>query len=117
MFICFPVTIGGNVSSGTWLLNEGVPSNKTGVPLDINNPEIVRITTGSENLDTYTVEIYEHEGDEINLTLLDSISVTASRNGSKTVTTSITAGRQLATKVSAGSGRNLKVFLSVKGNS
>lgn len=106
-----------NSSATAWLQNEGTPSNKTGVPLDINNPELVQISTGSENLDTYTITIYEHEGDSINLTTLDTISVVASRNGSKTTSINITAGRQLAAALTSGSARNIKVTLSVKGNS
>lgn len=107
----------GNSSATTWLQNEGVPSNRTGVPLDINNPELTRISTGSENLDTYVITVYEHEGDSINLTVIDTITVTSSRNGSKTVSLAITPGRQIAAAITSGSARNLKVTLSVKGNS
>lgn len=106
-----------NTSATTWLQNEGVPSNKTGVPLDINNPELVKISTGSENLDTYTITIYEHEGDSINLTSLDTISVVSSRNGSSSTSVAITPGRQLAIALTSGSARNIKVTLSIKGNS
>lgn len=106
-----------NTSATSWLLNQGVVSNRTGVPLDINNPELVRISAGSENLDTYTLSIYEHEGDSINLTLLDTISVVSARNASKTTSINITPGRQLAVALTAGSARNVKATLSIKGNS
>lgn len=106
-----------NTSATTWLQNEGVPSNRTGVPLDINNPELVKISAGSENLDTYTITIYEHEGDSINLTILDTISVVGSRNASKTTSINITPGRQIAAALTVGNARNVKVTLSIKGNS
>ena len=52
----------GNLSSGTWLLNDNVSSNRAGRTVSFDNPEIVRIQTASEDLDTYTITIYEHEG-------------------------------------------------------
>ena len=99
---------GGNVTTNTWLSNEGVPSNKAGRTVTFSSPEIVKIFTASENLNTYTISVYEHEGDEINLTLLTTLVISASRTGdSGTIAVAMTSGRQLALKVTSGSAKNL----------
>jgi hypothetical protein len=107
----------GNVSAGTYLQTvASVPSNKSNIPVNITSPAIVRVTAGSEDLNTYTLEIYEHEGDEINLTLLTSISSAASRSAdSGTINISMTAGRRLAAKLSSGSAKNITAQVIIKG--
>ena len=107
----------GNVSGGTWLLNESVSSNKSGRSVTFNNAEIVRIFSSTENLNTYTLEIYEHEGDSINLTLLTTLSVSSSRTGdSGTITIPVTTNRQLAIKLSSGSAKNIVVGANLSGS-
>jgi len=107
----------GTTTSGTYLQTiAGVPSNKSNIPVNITLPKIVRITAGTEDLDTYTLQIYEHEGNEINLTLLTSISSVAVRSAdSGVISVTMTSGRRLAAFLSAGSGKNLTVQLIVKG--
>jgi len=107
---------GGNIPSGTWLYRVGsVPSNKTGVPIGISNPVLISIKVGNENISTFDVQIYEHEGDEINLTLLTTVSIVNTRTQSFTVSIPITTGRQLAAYISAGSGKNVGVDLQLSG--
>ena len=106
----------GNISN-TWLSNEGVPSNKAGRAITFTDPKIVRIFSASENVATYTLEIYEHEGDSINLTLLTTLSVTASRTGdSSTLDIAATSGRQLAILLASGSAKNIVVGLQLAGS-
>ena len=105
----------GNASTGSWLLNEGVPSNRAGRYVFTTSPKLVEIFVSSENIDTYTISIYEHEGDEVNLTLLDTLSITAARGGQKISNVAITSGRQLAIRVTAGSARNVVAGLILKG--
>lgn len=106
----------GNVSANTWLLRTGnVPSNKTGVTMGINTPLVIRIDVGSEDIDTFDVEIYEHEGDEVNLTLLGSVSVVTTRTASFAVSWAATTGRQLAVKIVNGSAKNPGVDLNLSG--
>lgn len=107
----------GNSSSGTWLNNETVPSNRSGRFVFISNPSLAVIFVSSENLNTYTISVYEHEGNGVNLTLLDSLSVTAARGAFKTTTVAVTAGRQLAIKVTSGSASNIVAGVILKGNS
>lgn len=107
----------GNIPSGTWLLRPGsVPSNKTGIPLAINSPVITLIAVGNELISTFTVQVYEHEGDEVNLTLLGSVSVVNARTGTFPVSFPATAGRQLAIYISSGSAKNPGVDLQLSGS-
>lgn len=112
----------GNVGNNTWLLRSGgVPSNKTGVEVSITNPVLSRIDIGNENINTFDVSIYEHEGDEINLTLLATVSVVSARSAtfdeSNFGTINITSGRQVAVRVTSGSAQNLGVDITLKGSS
>lgn len=104
-------------NSNTWLQNEGVPSNKAGRAITFTDPRIVRIFTATEDAATYTLEIYEHEGNSINLTLLTSLSVTSSRTGdSGAIEIAATEGRQLAILLSSGSAKNIVVGLQLSGS-
>ena len=106
----------GNLPTNTWLQNETVPSNKSGRIVTFSSPEIVRIYSASEDIDTYTLTIYEHEGDEINLTSLTTLSVVSSRNGdSGIISVSVTSGRQLGVKLTSGSAKNLVVGMILTG--
>jgi len=108
----------GNLPSGTWLNRPGgVPSNKSGITLFINNPEIIKIACSTEKLNTYDLTIYEHDGDELNLTTLGIISVVNVRSKITSVNYTATTGKQLAIKISSGSAKNLGVDLQLKGNS
>ena len=106
----------GNVPSNTWLYRTGnVPSNKTGVAMGITNPIVIQVDVGNENISTFDIQVYEHEGDEVNLTLLGTVSVVASRTGSFTVSWAATSGRQLAVKLSDGSAKNPGVDITLSG--
>lgn len=106
-----------NAGPGAWLLRTGsVPSNKTGIPVAITNPSLSLISIGNENINTFDVGIYEHEGDEINLTLLATVSVINKRTENFDVDIPVTSGRQLAAKVESGSAKNIGVSLQLKGN-
>jgi len=102
--------------AGTWLLRVGnIPSNVTGIPMGISNPILTNIQIGNEDIATFSVEIYEHEGDSVNLTLLTTVTVTSSRTGIFSVNVPATQGRQLAAKISSGTARNPGVDLILKG--
>lgn len=106
-----------NVNVNTWLLTTGsVPSNKAGITVALNNPEITQIYIANEDISTFDISIYEHEGDEINLTLLDTVSVVSKRSDTFDLAVSVTSGRQLAARVTSGSAKNVNVGLQLKGN-
>ena len=107
----------GNLSTNTWLLNDGVPSNKAGRTIVLSNAKIAKIFTASEDLNTYDVGIYSHDGDDINITLIATLVVTASRTGnSGTVSISVPSGKQLGVKIDTGSAKNLVVGIIMQGS-
>ena len=107
----------GNSSTNTWLLNDTVPSNRAGRTVMLAGVKIANVFVATENLNTYTVSIYEHEGDGINLTFLTSISVVSARSAQITVDVPITQNRQLAARITAGSCKNIVAGLVIKGDS
>lgn len=104
-----------NVNAGTWLQCETVPSNKSGRYVYINSAVINRVFVSSENVDTFSIEVYSHDGDSVNLTLLGSVSVTAARGDDFTVSWAVANGKQLALKLSSGSARNVVAGLELSG--
>ena len=107
----------GNVGSGTWLqVVGGVPSNKAGITVALSNPEIKQVYVANEDSGTFDVTIYEHEGDEINLTSLGTVSVVSSRSASFAVSYTVTNGRQLAARITSGSAKNINVGLQLSGS-
>lgn len=106
-----------NVGAGTWLqITGGVPSNKTGIPVAINNPKLTLISVGNEDVSSFSIGIYEHDGGEVNLTLLTTVSVINSRTSNFDVLVLVTSGRQLAARLISGSAKNVGVSLQLKGN-
>ncbi len=106
----------GNVPSNTWLFRTGnVPSNKTGIPMAITNPTITLVAVGNEDINTFDVEIYEHDGDEVNLTLLGTVNLVATRTDTFTVSFVATEGKQLGVKIVNGSAKNPGVDLQLSG--
>lgn len=105
----------GNNSSGTWLLNDGVPSSRTGRTVNLIGPSIVAYSIANENINTFTVGVYEHEGDSINLVLLGTIPVTAARSANGFINFPITQGKQIAVKIESGSPDNIVVGLQLSG--
>ena len=107
-----------NVGANTWLQITGsVPSNRTGIPVAIQNASLALVSVGNENISTFDITIYEHEGDQINLTTLTTVSVVSARTGNFLVDVPVTTGRQLAARVTSGSARNIGVSLQLKGES
>ena len=102
--------------AGTWLLRVGsIPSNVTGIPMGISNPILTNIQVGNEDIASFSIEIYEHEGNSVNLTLLTTVNIVSSRTAIFSVNVPATQGRQLAAKVSSGTARNPAVDLILKG--
>lgn len=107
----------GNVPSNTWLLNDAVPSNRSGRTIMMSSAKLERMSVATEDIGTYDIEIYLHDGNEINLTLLHSVSVINTRSAQFTIAAiPATTGRQMALKLSTGSAKNLVIGLILKGN-
>lgn len=110
----------GSLNNNTWLRRPGnVPSNRAGVTIQITNPIVVGVSCANRNVETYDVEIYEHEGNQVNLTLLGTVTVTAATSESFAVNFTATQGKQLAVRLGdtfTGNVRDLGVDLTLIGS-
>lgn len=105
----------GNVSAGAYLSNESVPSNVTGRPVDLNGARITQVSISNENVNTFTIELEEHDG--TTFTSLGTFALTAQRSSKfSNLNIPITSGKEMSAKVSSGSGKNIIVTVYVKGD-
>ena len=113
----FSFSRSGSIYGSSWLNRSGgVGSNRAGISVFIDNPVVTLVACTTENLNTYEVTVYEHDGDEINLTALGTVSVSNERTKLFEVNWPTHKGKQLAVKISSGSAKNLGVDLQLKGN-
>jgi hypothetical protein len=106
----------GNISSNTWMQQNDVPSNRTGIPVYLDDPVLDAVSIANENASTFSVEIYEHDGSTF--TLLHTVAVAAARTERDIgINVPVTVGKELAVKVVSGSAKNLVVILQLKGAS
>lgn len=106
----------GGQSGNTWLkIAGGVVSNRAGIPVFISNPILTTVVATCENVSTYEVKIYEHDGDSINLTLLTTLNVVATRTQTFNISINLTQGKQIAVRTK-GTVKNPGVNLQLKGN-
>ena len=108
-----------NANNGTWLNRVGeIPSNRTGVTIGIQSPRVTQIFVSNEDVETYTIGIYEHDGDSINLVQLGTVSVTSARGGNFSVNFPTSTNKQIAVRVEtvAGSLKNPGVDIILTGN-
>lgn len=105
----------GNVSSGTWLQNEGVPSNRAGRWVYINNAEVTAVFVANENVSTFSLEVYYHDGGGVNLTLIGTVNVVAAYGNKFPTSFAVPTDKQLAIKLASGSGKNVIAGLELRG--
>ena len=108
----------GAVSKGAYLLCDTVPSNITGRYVYINNAQINKVFVGTEIVGTYKFGVYYHDGDEINITLVGTVTISADRGGSFEVEWLVPTGKYLAIRVEADSvdiPRNIVAGLELSG--
>lgn len=106
----------GNIPSNTWLLNDTVPSNKAGRTVALAGPEVTNVFVANEDINTFDIEIFEHQGDEVGLTSLGTVNIVSARSADFVVSFPATKGRQIAIKLSSGSAKNCVVGLQLKGS-
>jgi len=112
----YTFTRSGNIPENTFLYNGTVPSNRTGVPVMTLGAKIERMAVGTEDLNSYTVNIYTHNGDEINLALVHTQVVSSTRSAQYSVPSiDIPIGKQVAISITNGSAKNISVSLIIKG--
>jgi hypothetical protein len=106
----------GVSNSGTYLQNETVPSNVTGRYVYINSPIIKRVFVSNENIGTFSLQVWEHDGNLVNAALLGTITITSALGGDSTVSWVTTKGKQLAILLSSGSAKNIVAGLELAGS-
>jgi hypothetical protein len=104
-----------NVNSGTWLQNEGVPSNKTGRWVYINDAKVTKVFVSNENSTSFSLSVYHHEGNGVSLTLMGTVVINGGVGDSFDVDWSVPSDRQLAIQLSLGTARNVVAGLELQG--
>ena len=64
---------------------------------------------------TFDVEVYHHDGNEVNITLLGSVSVIASTGGEFSVSWAVPSQKQLAMRIVNGAAKNAVGGLELQG--
>jgi len=108
------------VTSGDWLKTPSQNfSNISGLTFGLSNGKILGIFANTRDLDTYDFTIFQHDGDEVNLTALVTLSVVATRmkvftladiqaaNGGSDVL--IGSPKQLAVRITDGSAQSASI--------
>jgi len=106
----------GDLTANTWLKNENVPSNKSGRWVYIQNAVITHIFIAVENIDTFDVAVYHHDGGGINLTFVGRVTVTSARGGSFPVNFPVPTDKQIAVRLENGPADDIVVGLELRGN-
>lgn len=107
----------GNNTAGTWLQCETVPSNVTGRYVYINTPIVKRVFVGNELVGTYSIQVWQHDGNLTNAVLLGTVTVTSALTGDFVVNYPTSRGKYLGLKISNGSVKNIVAGLELSGNS
>jgi len=108
----------GNITNGSYLNCEGVPSNISGRYVYISNAIITRVFISVQLATTFDIELYSHDGNETNLTLLGSVTVGSpnpSTGGELTVNIPVSSQKQLALRIRNGSCKNAVAGLELQG--
>lgn len=104
----------GNITSGAWLQNDTVPSNVTGRHIFLKNARIKKVFISNEVVNTFTLDIYEHDGSTY--TLLTTLTVTALRKLEASINVAVTYNKELAIAVGTGSCKNIVCGLLITGD-
>jgi hypothetical protein len=106
---------GGNLSNGSYLECEGVPSNISGRYVYINDAVITRVFISVQNAATFDIEVFHHDGSGVNITSLGTVSIVSSTGGEFTVNWIVPTSKQLAMRILNGSAKNAVGGLELQG--
>ena len=109
----------GATPADTWLLNDSVPSNKSGRTVFLTSALIKKVFIANEDAVILSVDVYYHEGNEVGLTLLGTVTTAAARTNEFNVAFSVPQGKQIALKISAASAnaaKNIVAGILMSGN-
>jgi len=106
-------------SVGFWLTSEQIPTNVVGIPVVFSDAVILRVAIGTQVESNYTIGIYQHEGNSLNLLQLGQFDVTS--GGPKRIDLNFpivysSPNVQLACRILSGTTNNLKATLVLKGS-
>lgn len=89
------------VVQNSWLSFEGVPSNQTGAPMHFTDAVVLGYVIATSKIDTYDVEIYEH--DTSTFTLLSTLNIVSKDFEKKILASpvSLTTDKRLGAKISS----------------
>ncbi len=104
----------GNAPTGTYLLNDNVPSNVTGRVVPVSSGAIMTIFVATETVGTWVLAIQKRSG--ASFVEIGTVTMTAQRTKTQQVTISVTLGDELALYVKTGSCKNPVVGLIIKGS-
>ena len=109
----------GNVSNNTYIPRTGgVSSNIIGLPVLLNNSFLRAAEAQNEDTTTFDLEIFKHDGNGVNLTVIHTIEV-VSANGKldSGLNISVETNKQIGCQITGGSAKNIGVSLIFKGTS
>ena len=109
----------GAIPANTYLLNDAVPSNVSGRIVFLNNAMIKKVYVANQDATANIIlGVYSHDGDGNNMTLLGTVTTTAARSNTFSVTWSVAINKQLAVKLetTSASGKNLVVGILMNGS-
>lgn len=98
----------GNVTAGSWLLNESVPSNISGRTVFLTSALIKKVFVAHQDAVIVKYDIYHHAGDGLSLTYIGSVTTTATRTYSAVLNLSVPSNVQLAFKIASDSPNGSK---------
>lgn len=101
----------GSLSSSTWLLADGIPSNLVGHRIGFPDAIIKSLDIDSSSIASFQITIYEH--DHVVYSPIVTVAVTASYGGTNTVSVPITTGKNLAARITSGSGTDISLSLII----
>jgi len=106
---------GGSIATNTYLLCEGVPSNISGRYVYVASATITKVFVSVQIASTFDLEVFHHDGNEVNMTSLGTVSVVASTGGEFVVSWAIPTQKQIAMRVINGTAKNAVAGLQLEG--
>lgn len=105
----------GDVSAGTFFQFATNPSNILGALVYFDLAQMTRFFITNENTSTFDIEIYDHDGAGVNLTLRQTISVVSSKSFEVFTDKKFNLYKQIAIKLSTGTLKNPVVGVEMSG--
>lgn len=104
----------GTATNGTYLLNDGVPSNVAGRQVPVTTGVITTVFVDSELPRTFNISIFKHTDP---FTILVTVSIIAAKGGTFNIPLppTVTSADILGARVTAGSPRNPVVGIIIRG--